>query len=94
MATYLISRGRTTNPDLMKEYALRSGPIAQRFGAEYVLRTNKIEAVEGGYEGERLVIARFADRKTFDAFWNSPEYQEARKLRHAAWTGDVWVAED
>jgi uncharacterized protein (DUF1330 family) len=40
-----------------------------------------LEVVEGEPENRSVVIARFPSREDARAFWNSPEYAEAKKLR-------------
>jgi uncharacterized protein (DUF1330 family) len=94
MAAYLIARSSVTNPEIMKQYAEKSGPLARKYGAEYVLRTDKVEVLEGDNDGGRLIVVRFPDVASIHAFWNSAEYQELRKLRRSAAEIDVWIAED
>ena len=95
MPAYIVSRTKVKNQDLMKEYAAKSIPLAISHGGKYIVRTNNVEALDGSYDGRRLVIMEFPDVKSVRAFWDSPEYQELRKIRLAATDSDVWlVSED
>jgi uncharacterized protein (DUF1330 family) len=91
MPAYVISRIRVKDPDLMKRYADQSIPLAKSYGAKYVVRSNNVEALDGSYDGRRLVIIEFPDTKSARAFWDSPQYQELRKLRLAATDSDIWL---
>ena len=52
------------------------------FGGEYLLRAPGAECLEGGFGQEAsMVISKWPDRAAAKAFWDSPEYAEARKLR-------------
>lgn len=88
---FIISRPVVTDPELMATYSAQAVPLAQSYGAEYLVKSDDVSALDGSYDGRRLVIMRFPDISKFHAFWNSAEYQELRKLRLAATDGDVWL---
>lgn len=87
MAAYIISRIRITDSDRFAEYREASLPVAERFGAKYLARSDYTMPLDGSDDGRRLVIIEFPDMDRLQAFWNSPEYQAARKLRLGA--GDI-----
>jgi uncharacterized protein (DUF1330 family) len=91
MAAYIISRVRVRDPELMKEYAARSIALAKTFGATYPARTNRVEALQGTYDGRRLIIIQFPDLANARAYWESAAYQELRKLRQAAADSELWL---
>jgi len=91
MAAYIISRVRVRNPELMNEYAARSIALAKTYGATYPARTNRVEALEGTYDGRRLIIIQFPDLASARAYWDSAAYRELRKLRHAAADSELWL---
>jgi uncharacterized protein (DUF1330 family) len=94
MAAYIISRVRVRDAERMQDYAARSIALAKSYGASYPVRTNNVEALEGSYDGRRLIIIQFPDLASARAYWNSPEYQELRKLRHAAADSELWLVPD
>jgi uncharacterized protein (DUF1330 family) len=65
--------------------------LAKTYGASYPARTDRVEALEGSYDGRRLIIIQFPDLASARAYWASPEYQELRKLRHAAADSEIWL---
>ena len=71
-----------------------SRPLAEKHGAQALVRTEHVEALDGKHDGRRLMIMSFPNIREFRAFWNSPEYQELRKLRLAAAESDVWLVTD
>jgi uncharacterized protein (DUF1330 family) len=90
MAAYIISRVHVKDPERMKDYAARSIALAKTYGASYPARTDRVEALEGPYDGRRLII-QFPDLASARAYWAFPEYQELRKLRHAAADSELWL---
>jgi uncharacterized protein (DUF1330 family) len=91
MAAYIISRVHVKDPERMNDYAARSIALAKTYGASYPARTDRVEALEGSYDGRRLIIIQFPDLASARAYWDSPEYQELRKLRHAAADSELWL---
>ena len=91
MPAFVISRFRITDPERMLEYSSRAVPMAQSYGGTYLVKSDAVEALDGSYDGRRLVIMHFPDLKKFREFWDSEEYQELRKIRLEATEGDVWL---
>ena len=56
--------------------------LVTRFGGKYVLRAPGAMLLEGGFgDGGSMVISEWPDKAAALAFWNSPEYAEAKQLR-------------
>jgi uncharacterized protein (DUF1330 family) len=56
--------------------------LVERFGGRYLLRGPGVELLEGSFgAGASMVISEWPDKAAAKAFWNSPEYAEAKKLR-------------
>jgi len=63
-------------------YGAAAAALIPQFGGEYLLRGPGAECLEGSFgEGASMVISKWPDRAAAKAFWNSPEYAEAKKLR-------------
>lgn len=63
-------------------YGAAAAALIPQFGGEYLLRGPGAECLEGEFgDGASMVISKWPDRASARAFWNSPEYAEARKLR-------------
>ena len=53
----------------------------------------QIEVLEGDWTPKRLVILEFPSLEQAKAFWDSPEYAEAKALRMATATSEVVLME-
>lgn len=63
-------------------YAKAAAALIGRFGGRYVLRAPGAELLEGEFgDGASLVISEWPDKAAVRAFWDSPDYAEARRLR-------------
>lgn len=63
-------------------YGKAAGALIEKFGGRYVLRGPGAELLEGDFgDGGSMVISEWPDKDAARAFWNSPEYTEAKKLR-------------
>ena len=81
MPAYLIVEAKISDPDAFAEYARRVPALVSAHGGEYIVMGGEQEALEGDWSGMRVVLHRWPDMATARAFWNSPEYQDAKRLR-------------
>ena len=81
MPTYLIVNATVTDPDMLDSYRAAVPPTLR--GHDVVVRasTNKAETIEGEPKGPRVVVLEFPDREAFNAWYESPAYQEIIGLR-------------
>jgi uncharacterized protein (DUF1330 family) len=91
-AAYLLVQGHVTDREGFKAYSAALPPIYRKYRGQYIalVPAPLVEVVEGEPEDRSVVIARFPSREDARAFWNSPEYAEAKKLR--AGKGTFYVA--
>jgi uncharacterized protein (DUF1330 family) len=63
-------------------YGTAAAKLVDQFGGRYIIRGPGAEMLEGeGWDGASVVVSEWPDKATARAFWNSPEYAEAKKLR-------------
>jgi uncharacterized protein (DUF1330 family) len=62
-------------------------------GGRYIARGGHSEALEGQWDPCRVVILEFESVDRAKTWLESPEYREARSLRHAAATTQMIVVE-
>lgn len=63
-------------------YGAIAGALVEKFGGKYVMRAPGAELLEGDFgAGSSVVISEWPDKAAALAFWNSPEYAEAKRLR-------------
>lgn len=80
---YLLVQGHVTDREGFKAYNAALPPIYTQYGGEYLalVPAPLVEVAEGPTENRSIVLARFPSREAARAFWDSPEYAEAKKLR-------------
>ena len=84
MSAYIIADVTITNEAQMVEYRLWSGKAMQAFGAEVLVRGGGMDALEGDWQPQRVVVLKFRDRAQAKAYYDSANYRHARKLREGA----------
>ena len=84
MPAYIIAMVNIKNAEKYQEYAKRAGPANAKHGSRFLVRGGKKTTLEGDIPYQRIVINEFPDVETAKRFYNSPEYQEARKNRIGA----------
>ena len=91
MAAYLIVRIRITREEGWPENRRRVSELFERHGARCLVRGGSVEALEGNYDGRRLVVYEFPSMEVIRSVWQSPEYAEVKALREGAGEVDVWA---
>jgi len=81
MAAYALIEIEVTDPETYARYRELAPAIVAAFGGKYLMRGGATETVEGTWQPERLVILEFPSMERLHAFYNAPEYQEAKALR-------------
>jgi|ERR1044072_2114980 uncharacterized protein (DUF1330 family) len=95
-AYMVVSGKRLKPPEAMNAYRQAAGPLAMAAGYQ-LLGTqptrDKVQVLEGEwhYDGF-LLIEKYTSMEALLKFWNSPEYQAAKKLRADAVKMDFIVA--
>lgn len=88
---YMIINLQPLDEKKMKEYQSVAIPLAEKAGMEFLAANEPV--VLGGqwpYKGS-LVIERFRSLRAVQEYWDSAEYQEARKLLDGADIRDFTV---
>ena len=93
MPAYIIAEVEVTNPVGYEAYRPLAGASIAQYGGKFIVRGGKAELVEGTKEPARIVVIEFADTAAAKRWYNSPEYQEALKIRLANSTGRVLLVE-
>lgn len=84
MPAYIIAEVTITNPDQMAKYREWSTRAMQEHGAEVVVRGGEIVPLEGDWTPQRLVVLKFKDLATAQAYYTSETYTHARQVREGA----------
>jgi uncharacterized protein (DUF1330 family) len=89
---YWVARVDVRDPEAYKKYVAANGVAFEKFGARFLVRGGRFEAVDGDHR-ERNVVIEFPSYQAALDCWNSPEYRAAYKLRENASVGDTVVVE-
>ena len=93
MSAYIIADVTVTNEEQMKIYREWSTRAMREFGAEVLVRGGRIEALEGAWKPQRVVVLKFKDLATARAYYHSETYTHARQLREGAGSIRMFAAE-
>lgn len=93
MPAYIIAEVEVTNPTGYEAYRPLAGASIAQYGGKFVVRGGKAELVEGTQEPARIVVIEFADTAAAKRWYNSPEYQQALKIRLANSKGRMLLVE-
>ncbi|TCD16395.1 DUF1330 domain-containing protein [Oricola cellulosilytica] len=89
---YWIGRITVHDPERYKDYVATATPAYREFGARFLVRGGKSEAVEG--EGRpRNVVIEFDSFEQALACYNSDTYTAARSIRQEAADGELIVVQ-
>ncbi len=88
---YMIVRGRGYAPADLGPYAASLPPIYAKYGGRYVAFETDIDVAEGDSADSAVIISAWPSKEAARAFWDSPEYREAIKLRDGVGTFDVVI---
>jgi uncharacterized protein (DUF1330 family) len=93
MPAYVAVQVVINDPVTYERYKkLTPGSIAP-FGGRFLARGGMTEALEGTWKPQRFVLLEFPSVEKARAWWNSPEYAEAKKLRQASSSTEMLLIE-
>jgi uncharacterized protein (DUF1330 family) len=84
MSAYVISDVEIRDQELIKQYRVLAQDSIAKYGGRYLARGGAVEPVEGGWTPKSLIIVEFPDMERARAWYRSPEYGDARKVRRHA----------
>jgi uncharacterized protein (DUF1330 family) len=84
MPAYIIVEVEVKDPEKYEDYKKLTPASLEPYGGKFIVRGGKAELIEGDEKPNRIVILEFENSEKAKAWWNSPLYNEAKKIRHAA----------
>ena len=82
MTAFVIFDIEVTDPENYEGYKQLAAPTVASYGGKYIVRGGYTEILEGDWSPKRIVVLQFESVERAKAWINSPEYAEARALRH------------
>jgi uncharacterized protein (DUF1330 family) len=89
---YFIARITVTNPEQYAVYAKMAGEAIRKYGGKPLVRGGRHQAMEGDARA-RNVVLEFESFERAVEYFNSPEYQAAKKEREGAGIAEMVVVE-
>jgi uncharacterized protein (DUF1330 family) len=93
MTAYVIVDIDVHDPAHYEEYKRLAAPTIELYGGKYLARGGKTEILEGDWSPNRLVILQFDSVDQAKTWLNSPEYSEAKRIRHDTATSNMVLIE-
>lgn len=81
MSAYIIADVTVQNPQQYEEYRRLSTLAMKAHGAEVCVRGGPITVLEGDWSPSRIVVLKFASVQQAQTFYNSVEYEAAKRAR-------------
>ena len=75
----------------VRRYAELAGPAIEHFGGRFIVSNTEPVVVEGESPSNHLSMVEFPSMEDVKAWYNSPEYAEARDLTPAAFRGRLLI---
>lgn len=90
MPAYIIARIKVDDPALLKAYQTATPAIIEKYHGKFIVRGGSMSTLEGSDKSsQRIVVLEFPELSDAKAYYHSPEYSEARKLREGIGSFEV-----
>jgi len=84
MPAYVIVETDIHDPEQYERYKAASPAAVAGGGGRFVVRGGELAVLEGDWHPKRLVVLEFDDLDAARRWYESENYQEAKKLREGA----------
>ena len=85
----MIVMGRDYEREALQAYAAALPPVYEKYGGSYLAIAADYKVLEGEVGMQSVIVSQWPSLGAAEAFWASPEYAEARKLREGIGQFDV-----
>jgi uncharacterized protein (DUF1330 family) len=93
MPAYVIVETDVRDAEQYERYKAASPGAIAAGGGRFVVRGGEMAVLEGDWQPKRLVMLEFEDLEAAKRWYESPEYQEAKRLREGAATLHIVAVE-
>ena len=90
---YYVAEFEVTDPEGMKPYSAQVESTFKPYGGHFIVGGGKTISLEGVAPKRRRVVIEFASVEKAQAWHNSVEYTELRKIRQRSAKTDVYLIE-
>jgi|TARA_B110000977_G_scaffold201889_1_gene299877 uncharacterized protein (DUF1330 family) len=89
---YLMANIRITDLEKFQKFAGMAAPVIKQYGGKVLARGSNAIRHEGNLSGTVMMI-EFESKIAAELFYNSDEYQAAKKIRDACSEADLMIIE-
>ena len=84
MPAYVIVETEIHDPEQYERYKAASPASVAAGGGRFLVRGGELAVLEGDWHPSRLVVVEFESLHAAKRWYESPDYQEVKKLRDGA----------
>jgi uncharacterized protein (DUF1330 family) len=84
VSAYIIVETDIHDPEQYEHYKQATPAAVAAGGGRFVVRGGEVAVLEGDWHPKRLVMLEFPDLDAAKRFYDSPAYQDAKRLREGA----------
>jgi uncharacterized protein (DUF1330 family) len=93
MAAYIVVELTVNDPEGFARYRDMVPATVAAYGGRYLARGGAITSLEGDWNPTRITVLEFPGVEQAKAWWDAPEYAEAKALRQRTATTKMIVVE-
>ena len=91
MSAFILVEVDIHNMEVYEEYKKLTPSSLEPYGGKFVIRGLEVEALEGAWKHDRLVLLEFPNREKALEWYNSESYQRAKKIREKASSANFFI---
>ena len=91
MSAFVLVEVIIQDPAVYEEYKKLTPGSVEAYGGKFVIRGNPVQVLEGAWNYDRLVVLEFPSKEIALEWYNSKEYQAARKIREKASSANFFI---
>jgi uncharacterized protein (DUF1330 family) len=84
MPAYVIVETDVRDPERYERYMAAAPATLSAAGGQFLARGGELDVLEGDWHPSRVVVLEFPDLAAARRWYDSADYQEARRLREGA----------
>jgi uncharacterized protein (DUF1330 family) len=93
MPAYVAVQIEIQDPVVYARYRELAPHSIAAYGGRYLIRGGESTVLEGSWHPPRFVLLEFPSQDTARRWWASPEYAQAKALRHASAATEMLLIE-
>ncbi|WP_026952705.1 DUF1330 domain-containing protein [Algoriphagus mannitolivorans] len=91
MEAYILVQVDIYDNEVYEEYKKLTPSSLEPYGGEFVIRGLPVQALEGEWKHDRLVLLKFPSREKALEWYNSENYQKAKNIRQKASSANFFI---